>query len=63
MKVLKTPEFMSIKVKWTKQVQCPMCGALLEYTNLDVKKQLVGPNEIGNVLICGHCNKWFEITE
>ena len=63
MKVLKTPEEMAPKIMWTKTIVCRNCGALLEYTNLDVKKQLVGPNEIGNVLICGHCNKWFEITE
>jgi uncharacterized protein YbaR (Trm112 family) len=63
MKVLKTPEEMSMKIKWTKKTYCPNCGAFLEYNNTDVKNGLVGPNEIGNVLICGHCNKWFEITE
>lgn len=63
MKVLKTPEEMAPKVMWTKTIVCRNCGALLEYDNTDVKRQLVGPNEIGNVLICGHCNKWFEITE
>lgn len=59
MKVLKTPEFMSIKVKWTKQVQCPMCGALLEYTNLDVKQQQGKYNDVDDVIVCGHCHKWF----
>lgn len=59
MKVLKTPEFMSIKVKWTKQVQCPMCGALLEYTNLDVKQQQGKYNDIDDVIVCGYCHKWF----
>jgi len=63
MKVLKTPEELSPKIKWTKKTYCPNCGALLEYNNTDVKNGLVGPNEMGKVLICGHCNGWFEITE
>ena len=63
MKVLKTPEEMAPKVKWTRTTVCPNCGALIEYDNTDVKSGLVGPNEIGNVVICGHCNKWFEVTE
>lgn len=61
MKVIYTPENRN-KIEWTKRCECPMCKAILEYTNLDVKSQLVGPNEIGNVLICGNCNKWFEIN-
>ena len=61
MKVLKTPEEMAPKVEWTKTIVCRNCGALLEYNNLDVKQRLVGPNEIGDILICGHCNKWFEL--
>ena len=59
MKVLKTPEEMAPKVEWTKQVKCPMCGALLEYTNLDVKKQQGRYNDIDDVIVCGHCHKWF----
>jgi len=61
MKVLKTPEEMAPKIEWTKTTKCPMCGALLEYTNLDIKSQLVGPNELGNVLICEYCKRWFEL--
>lgn len=63
MKVLKTPEEMAPQVEWKKEIVCPNCGALIEYDNTDVKRGLVGPNEIGNVVICGHCNGWFEITE
>lgn len=64
MKILKTlGEIMSPKIKWTKKTYCPNCGALLEYNNTDVKIGLVGPNEIGNILICGYCKKWFEILE
>lgn len=63
MKVLKTPEEMVPKVKCTKTIVCPNCGALIEYDNTDVKRGFVGPNEMANVVICGHCNCWFEITE
>lgn len=44
MKVIKTPEEMVPKVKWTKTIVCPNCGALIEYDNTDVKRGLVGPN-------------------
>ena len=63
MKILKTPEEMKPEIKWVKTIVCPNCGALLEYNNTDVKSGLVGPNEIGKVLTCLHCNKWFEIIE
>lgn len=59
MKVLKTPEEMSPKIMWTKKTICPNCGALIEYDNTDVKNGLVGPNETGDVVICGYCNGWF----
>ena len=54
---------MAPQVEWKKEIVCPNCGALIEYDNTDVKRGLVGPNEIGSVVICGHCNGWFEITE
>ena len=54
---------MAPKIMWTRTTVCPNCGALIEYDNTDVKKGLVGPNEMGNVVICGNCNKWFEVTE
>lgn len=63
MKVIKTPEEMDTSVKWTKTIVCPNCGALIEYNNTDVKRGLVGPNEIGYKVICCYCNGWFEITE
>lgn len=59
MKVLKTPEEMAPKVEWTKTVICPMCGALLEYTNLDVFKKKGRYNDLDDAIICGHCNRWF----
>ena len=46
-------------IKWTKQVECPMCGALLEYTNLDVQQRMCQYNEIDDVITCPNCNKWF----
>lgn len=61
MRVVRTPEQNAPAIMWTKQCNCPMCNATLEYTNLDVKKREIGPNEIGDVLICGYCNKWFTI--
>lgn len=63
MKILKTPEEMKPEIKWVRTIVCPNCGSLLEYNNTDVKRGLVGPNEIGNILICGYCKKWFEIIE
>lgn len=54
---------MDTSVKWTKTIVCPNCGALIEYNNTDVKRGLVGPNEIGYKVICCYCNGWFEITE
>ena len=63
MKILKTPEEMAPSIKWTKTIVCPNCSALLEYNNTDVRRAIVGPNEIGNVLICAHCVEWFEIIE
>lgn len=62
MKILKTPEEMAPIINWTKTIVCPNCGALLEYNNKDIRCALVGPNEIGNVLICAHCKGWFELT-
>ena len=59
MKVIKEPQ--KPKVNWTKEIICPMCGATLEYNNLDVEKRKVSPGEIGNVLTCGYCKHWFEI--
>lgn len=61
MKVLKTPEEMAPKVEWTKEVQCPMCGALLEYNNLDIQSRMTYFNELQKVVICGHCHKWFAV--
>ncbi len=46
-------------VKWTKQVECPMCGALLEYTNLDVQRKQGRYNDLDEVITCPNCNKWF----
>lgn len=59
MKVLKTPEENKPQVQWTKTVVCPMCGALLEYTNLDVKLRQGRYNDMDETIDCGYCNKWF----
>ena len=58
MRVIKKPQELNI-VLWTKQVTCPMCGATLEYTNLDVQKRQCKYNEIEDTIICCNCHKWF----
>lgn len=59
MKVLKAPEENKPTVLWTKQVTCPMCGALLEYDNTDVKQKQGRYNDIDDYITCGFCKKWF----
>lgn len=36
-----------------------MCGALLEYTNLDVQRKQGRYNDLDEVITCPNCNKWF----
>lgn len=57
MKVIKEPQ--KPKVSWTKQVICPMCGATLEYTNLDVQERHLRYTDLENTITCGYCHKWF----
>lgn len=59
MKVIKTPEEMAPKVEWTKQIKCPMCGALLEYNNLDIINRHGRYNDIDQTVMCGYCKNWF----
>ena len=47
------------KIEWTKQVECPMCHAILEYTNLDIKLKQGRYNEMDETITCPNCNKWF----
>ena len=59
MKVIEIPNKKCIE--WTKKITCPMCGALLEYNNLDVEKINTKFNELEDALKCGYCHEYFTI--
>lgn len=59
MKILKLPEENKPKVLWTKKITCPLCGALLEYDNTDVKTKQGRYNDMDEYIVCENCKEWF----
>lgn len=59
-KVIKTPQGHNAAVDWVKQEECPMCHALIEYTNFDVYHKY-DDKEIHSQVQCPWCHDEFEI--
>ena len=57
-RVIKTPEENALKVEWVKQVDYPMCHALIEYSNLDIYNLHHGIDD-EDVIDCPYCKRWF----